>query len=188
MTVQGIATQSKPPVDDTKTMRWKVELPVRASSPIQHGQVCCHPASGYRLDLNSPGDCVRLKRHPICYLDAAEWKVLWNRSGWPRMRRRTNHNDRLSEHGYATRTPACDGEAYSCLLAKAACWPLICRKANFGADAGKGPSGRGCGWRRAWCCQVMVIVNAADESSAIPRLRQGCHGQNNAGKRMAALT
>ena len=109
---QGIAAQSKPPLEwsDTKNVRWKAELPgPGASSPIQHGQrvfVTCY--SGYGLDLNSPGELRALKRHLIC-LDAASGKVLWDRSVSADAAE-DEYNDRLSEHGYATQTPACDGE------------------------------------------------------------------------------
>lgn len=168
---QGIATQSKPPLEwsDTKNVRWKAELPgPGASSPIQHGQrvfVTCY--SGYGLDLNSPGELRALKRHLIC-LDAASGKVLRDRSVAADAAE-DGYNDRLSEHGYATQTPACDGERVYAFFGKSGVLAFDLEgKQLWQADAGKGSSGRG--WGSATSVVLhkdLVIVNAADESSAI---------------------
>ena len=168
---QGIASDSKPPLEwsDTKNVRWKAELPgPGASSPIQHGQrvfVTCY--SGYGLDLNSPGELRALKRHLIC-LDAASGKVLWDRSVAADASE-DEYNDRLSEHGYATQTPATDGERVYAFFGKSGVLAFDLEgKQLWQEDAGKGSSGRG--WGSATSVVLhkdLVIVNAADESSAI---------------------
>jgi hypothetical protein len=168
---QGIATESKPPLEwsDTKNVRWKVELPgPGASSPIQHGgKVFATCYSGYGLDLNSPGNIRELKRHLIC-LNAADGKVLWERSVAADASE-DEYNDRLSEHGYATQTPATDGERVYAFFGKSGVLAFDMNgKQLWQADAGKGSSGRG--WGSATSVVLykdLVIVNAADESSAI---------------------
>lgn len=168
---QGVATEAKPPLEwsDTKNVRWKAELPgPGASSPIQHGGkvfVTCY--SGYGLDLNSPGNLRELKRHLIC-LSAADGKVLWDRAVAADAAE-DEYNDRLSEHGYATQTPATDGERVYAFFGKSGVLAFdLNGKQLWQADAGKGSSGRG--WGSATSVVLykdLVIVNAADESSAI---------------------
>lgn len=168
---QGVATEAKPPLEwsDTKNVRWKAELPgPGASSPIQHGGkvfVTCY--SGYGLDLNSPGNLRELKRHLIC-LNAADGKVLWDRAVAADAAE-DEYNDRLSEHGYATQTPATDGERVYAFFGKSGVLAFDMNgKQLWQADAGKGSSGRG--WGSATSVVLykdLVILNAADESSAI---------------------
>jgi outer membrane protein assembly factor BamB len=68
--------------------------------------VTCY--SGYGLDKKNPGDPNQLRRHLIC-VDTADGKTRWDRSE-PAVLPELPWGGRLTEHGYASQTPATDGK------------------------------------------------------------------------------
>ena len=95
---------------ETENLQWKRPLPgPGSSSPIVSGDrvfVTCH--SGYGLGRNNPGDSNHLKRHLVC-INAVDGKVLWDKSV-PAVLPEIPYSGRMQEHGYASHTPATDGQ------------------------------------------------------------------------------
>jgi len=95
----------------TKNLKWKVALPgPGSSSPIIVGNkvfVTCW--SGYGTDRANRGEKQEnLKRHLIC-LDRQSGKTIWDKTVDPYLPE-DNYGGMFAEHGYATHTPASDGE------------------------------------------------------------------------------
>ena len=96
---------------DTENLAWKTALPgPGSSSPVVSGDrvyVTCY--SGYGVDPSDPGDPENLTRHLVC-LKLADGKVLWDKPV-----RTTVPEDpfqgQLTEHGYASSTPATERPA-----------------------------------------------------------------------------
>lgn len=109
----GVSTDEKaPPTEwsDTKNLKWKVPLPGPGlSSPIIVGDkvfVTCW--SGYGASRGSLGDQKDLKRHLVC-VDRKSGKVLWDKSVAAVLPEEP-FRGMFAENGYASHTPACDGE------------------------------------------------------------------------------
>lgn len=109
----GISPDTAPlPVKwgEKENLKWKAELPgPGSSSPIVVGNsvfVTCW--SGYGTDARNPGDQSNLKRHLVC-IDRRDGKVKWSKeiaAVLPEER----YGGNFAQHGYATHTPASDGE------------------------------------------------------------------------------
>jgi outer membrane protein assembly factor BamB len=95
---------------DTENIKWSIDLPGPGSScPIVVGDkvfVTCW--SGYGLSRDEPGDQKNLQRHLIC-VNRADGKILWDRAVDPYLPE-DNYGGMFAEHGYASHTPASDGE------------------------------------------------------------------------------
>jgi outer membrane protein assembly factor BamB len=95
---------------DEENVVWKSPLPgFGTSSPIVWGErifLTCY--SGYGLDIQNPGEESNLRRHLLCF-NRADGKIVWDREVPARLPA-PNYIDFLTLHGYATSTPACDGE------------------------------------------------------------------------------
>ena len=95
---------------DTENVKWSIELPGPGSScPIVVGDkvfVTCW--SGYGLDRNVPGDQADLKRHLVC-VNRQNGNVLWDQVIDPYLPE-DEYGGMFAEHGYASHTPASDGE------------------------------------------------------------------------------
>ena len=95
---------------DTENVLWKIPLPgPGSSSPIVLGDqvfVTCY--SGYGVNKDNPGDPSLLKRHLLC-VSATDGKIRWDRtvSG---VLPEVPFKSRIQEHGYASHTPATDGQ------------------------------------------------------------------------------
>jgi outer membrane protein assembly factor BamB len=96
--------------DLARHVRWRHELPgPGGSSPIVVGnQVFLTAYSGYGVDEHSPGDSRNLVRHLIC-IDRRVGQLLWQRN-IPAEEVVDNYADFRRQHGYATSTPASDGQ------------------------------------------------------------------------------
>lgn len=109
----GTAPHANPPTtwSDTHNIAWKTELPGRgASSPIVCGdRIFLTAYTGFGIDPESPGDKADLKLHVLCF-ERDSGRPLWDRSieASPNTQ---NFGQRVADHGYATATPATDGEA-----------------------------------------------------------------------------
>lgn len=95
---------------DDENVVWKSALPgYGTSSPIVWGEkIFLTFYSGYGLDVEKPGEESNLRRHLLC-LNRADGKIVWDREVPARLPA-PNYIDFLTLHGYATSTPACDGE------------------------------------------------------------------------------
>lgn len=93
----------------TENVFWKKKLPgPGASSPITSGGwvfVTCY--TGYGAS-DAPGDQKNLRRHLFC-LDARTGAERWHRE-IPAKLPETRYSRFIAEHGYASSTPAADGE------------------------------------------------------------------------------
>ena len=111
------APDSSPPVrwSDTENIAWKTKLPGRgASSPIVWGdRIFLTAYTGYGLDFEQPGDKANLKLHVQCF-ERDNGKLIWDRSISANAATQ-DYGKRVADHGYATATPATDGQAvYAC--------------------------------------------------------------------------
>ncbi|MEZ6062751.1 MAG: PQQ-binding-like beta-propeller repeat protein [Planctomycetaceae bacterium] len=92
-------------------VKWKAELPgPGVSSPIVVGDrvfVTCY--SGYGLDRENPGEIRDLKRHLVC-VDVASGNVLWDKTVDVVLPEDPYSGIGVPAHGYASHTPASDGE------------------------------------------------------------------------------
>lgn len=107
------AADSNPPTtwSDTENIVWKTELPGRgASSPIVfRDRIFLTAYTGFGVNIDDPGDRTDLKLHVLCF-ERDSGKLLWDRfiQASPATQ---NFGHRVADHGYATATPATDGEA-----------------------------------------------------------------------------
>jgi outer membrane protein assembly factor BamB len=89
---------------------WKTKLPgPGTSSPITWGErvfVTC--STGYPDSQTQKGDVAQLRRHLLC-LDRKTGQILWDREV-AALLPEVAYNRYISEHGYASSTPATDGE------------------------------------------------------------------------------
>ncbi|MHC4879652.1 MAG: outer membrane protein assembly factor BamB family protein [Planctomycetota bacterium] len=112
----GTAAEALPPVtwSDSENIVWKTPLPGRgASSPIVWGdRIFLTAYTGYGEnadDLEAPGNKADLRLH-VLSLERGTGKLQWD-SEIPASVGTQNYSKRIADHGYATGTPATDGEA-----------------------------------------------------------------------------
>ena len=91
-------------------IKWSARLPGRgASSPIRFGdRIYLTSYSGYGVDARNPGEIQDLRHHVIC-CSAITGTVQWEREivGTALLQKM---NPELARHGFASSTPATDGE------------------------------------------------------------------------------
>lgn len=96
--------------NDKENIAWKVDLPgPGSSSPIVSGDrvyVTCY--SGYGVDREDPGNLADLKRNLLC-LGLADGQIVWQKE-IPATVPEDPYRGMLTDHGYASSTPATDGE------------------------------------------------------------------------------
>jgi outer membrane protein assembly factor BamB len=122
----GISTDATVPLEwsDTTNLKWKLELPGPGSSSpvIAGGRVYVTAYTGYgetpglAEDPAAPGDPLKLVRHLLC-ADLQTGKVLWTASE-PATVAEDTYQQFLPEHGYASSSPATDGERVYCFYGK----------------------------------------------------------------------
>lgn len=96
---------------ETENMVWKTPLPGRgSSSPVVWGdRVFLTAFTGYGTGADDLDDASRLRLHVIC-LDRGDGRVIWDQS-MPASEHTQQATPRIQDHGYATGTPATDGQA-----------------------------------------------------------------------------
>jgi len=91
---------------------WKTALPgFGASSPITLGDkifLTCY--SGYGLDRDEPGEQDSLRHHVLC-VNRADGKLVWGKKAKARPPMAGYDSGQVNLHGYASSTPATDGDA-----------------------------------------------------------------------------
>ncbi len=154
----------------TQNLKWKVALPgPGSSSPIIVGDkifVTCW--SGYGTDRgNRSGNQQDLKRHLVC-LDRQTGQTNWDKTVDPVLPE-DNYGGMFAEHGYATHTPASDGERVYVFFGKtgALAFDLTGKQlwqTPVGTDSDRMGWGSGCS---PILYKNLVIVTASPESLAM---------------------
>ena len=165
----GIAMDAKPAMSwsDSKNIKWKT--PLRGpgtSSPILVGnRVFLTCWSGYADGANN--DPAKLQRHLVC-IDRANGKQSWIKD-IPAESNVDFYDGFLQEHGYASQTPASDGERVFVYFGKAGALAFDLDgkqlwKVNLGSNANQK------NWGTASSPIVYkdyVIINASEESHTV---------------------
>ncbi|MDB4724355.1 PQQ-like beta-propeller repeat protein [bacterium] len=145
---------------ETSNLHWKVNLPgPGSSSPIIYGE---------RLFLTcSTGKGRELKRHLLCF-DKMTGKKLWQQTvdaAQPEDR----YSGYLTEHGYASNTPTCDGQRVYAFLGKSGVFAFdLDGKKVWSFDVGKQSSNRRWGSAASpILLKDLLIINAGEEGRAI---------------------
>jgi len=124
--------------------------------------------TGYGEDGKAEGDLARLERHLVC-LDAATGRERW-RATVPAAGE--SAYTRLTEHGYASQTPATDGERVYVFFGKSGVLAFDPDgRRLWQQDVGRGSGRQGFGSAASLVlCGDLVIVNAAVESRSLRAL------------------
>lgn len=169
----GKAKNAKAPLtwSDTENLGWKTALPgPGSSSPIVwHDRVFVTCWSGYG-DATGSQDISQLKRHLVC-LSLRDGTILWDTTV-PAAQPEDPYQGFISEHGYASNTPATDGERVYVFFGKsgALAFDLDGRRL-WQTDLGRMSSSRRWGSGASVILyKNLVIINASDEGRAIVAL------------------
>ncbi|HEU0068922.1 MAG TPA: PQQ-binding-like beta-propeller repeat protein, partial [Nitrospiraceae bacterium] len=153
---------------DTENVIWRTSLPGPGSSgPITVGDrvfITCY--SGYALDAADPGDMNNLLRHVVC-LNRQDGKIHWTKEFQPSLPESNYSGGNDSWHGYATSTPATDGERLYVFFGKSGVYCLDLEGNQlWHTKVGDRATGWGSG-TSVVLHKNLVIVNASVESGAI---------------------
>ncbi len=170
----AVSLDSKTPTYWSKAsgVSWKFALPgAGGSSPITWGDhvfVTCY--SGYGLDQDEPGDQKDLRLQLLC-VGLEDGKMVWAREIEPRTPEQ-DYRGFLALHGYASSTPATDGEHVFVFAGQSGVFAFtMAGKPVWKADVGDGLDGWGSG-TSVVLHDDLVIVNASVESGAIVALNK----------------
>lgn len=156
---------------DSENLGWKTALPgPGSSSPIVWGDkvfVTCW--SGYG-DGRGSQDISQLRRHLVC-LSLADGNILWDKKV-PAAQPEDPYVGFISEHGYASNTPATDGERVYVFFGKSGALAFdFAGNQLWQTDLGRMSSNRRWGsGASVMLHKDLVVVNAADEGRAIVAL------------------
>ena len=156
---------------DESGIAWQVDLPGPGSStPLVVGDrifVTCYTGYGVDSDAAADGGTDSLVRHLLC-LDAADGSERW-RASVPARQPEDPYTGFLREHGYATNSPATDGERVFVFHGKSGVFAYDFDGTQlWTADVGQESTARQ--WGSAASPVVSggkLIVNAAEESAAV---------------------
>ncbi|MBM4094120.1 MAG: hypothetical protein FJ276_32645, partial [Planctomycetes bacterium] len=153
-----------------KNVVWKTELPgPGASSPITVGErifVTCY--TGYGVNSQEPGEVAELRRHLLC-INRADGRIVWNREIKARMPE-PPYRGSMQRHGYASSTPASDGERVYAFFGKSGVFAFdLDGRQLWHADVGFGTHEWGTGASPV-VYRNLVIVNASIESESLVAL------------------
>lgn len=163
------AATSNPPItwSDSENIAWKTKLPGRgASSPVVFGnRIFLTAFSGYGMSFANPGQKADLKLHVLCF-ERDSGKLIWDKS-IPASSASQNFTKRVADHGYATGTPATDGEAvYAYFGVSGVVAYDMDGNLMWQADVGDGTAGFGSASSPV-IYREMVYVNASIESKTL---------------------
>ena len=167
----GVARDATPPTtwSETQNVKWKTALPgPGSSSVIVSGErvfVTCY--SGYGDD---GGSIDKLQRHLVC-LDRANGTILWDKAVAAELPE-DSFTGYLTEHGYASSTPATDGERVYVFFGKTGVLAFDFAgkelwRVNVGHESGNRRWGSGAS---PLLYKNFVIVNASEESRSVRAL------------------
>ena len=171
----GVSTDANVAVQwsESKNLKWKTSLDgPGSSSPIVWGQhvfVTCY--SGYGVSQINPGDIRDLVRHLVC-IDRRDGKVIWTRTVKAEMPEDAYAGMGVPEHGYASNTPATDGERVFVFFGKTGVLAFdFDGNQLWQVNVGKESSNRRWGSSASLTLyKDVVIVNASEESQSIRAL------------------
>ncbi len=168
----GTATSAQQPPAEwsaEKNLRWSVDLPGPGhSSPIVVGdKVFLTCWTGYGLDRQDPGDPAQLKRHLLC-VARQTGQILWDRAVDAQLPE-DKYSGMFAEHGYASHTPASDGQQVFCFFGKSGVHAFdLDGNPRWQAEVGEGLDPRS--WGSASSLVLtddLVIVTAGPESGTL---------------------
>lgn len=167
----GIAEGSLPVKwSDTENLKWKAALPgPGSSSPIIVGDkvfITCW--SGYADGTSD--DVTKLMRHLLC-LSKADGKILWDKTV-PAAQPEDRAGGMLMEHGYASSTPASDGQSVFVFFGKSGALAFDMNGTQlWQTSLGTGSNPKGWGSAASPILHKdTVIVTAYDEGGAMVAL------------------
>jgi outer membrane protein assembly factor BamB len=157
---------------DRENLKWKTELPGPGfSSPIAvAGKVFVTCYNGYGLDRENPGRMEDLKRHLLC-VDRKTGDIIWTRD-LPAEVPEDPYEGFITEHGYASHTPASDGERVYAFFGKSGV-AAFDMEGNKRWQTSVGTASGRMRWGSAASPilhENLVIVNASDESQSLVAL------------------
>jgi outer membrane protein assembly factor BamB len=169
---QGISSENGLPTtwSASENVIWKTELPgAGTSSPIVVGdRIFLTGYAGYNVPGQPAGSMDALKRHVVC-LGERDGKVQWTTPVPSKLPEQGTIRD---GHGYASSTPASDGQRIYAFFGKSGVVALdLAGKIVWRADVGDGLSG----WGSAASPVLhdnLVIVNAGVESQSLVALNK----------------
>jgi outer membrane protein assembly factor BamB len=171
----GISEEKDLPTkwSDEQNLVWKIDLPgPGSSSPVVWGDkvfVTCY--TGYGINQRSPGDPADLRRHLIC-VDRKAGKVLWDKEVKAKLPESPFAGRYITQHGYASSTPATDGERVYVFHGKSGVFAYDFEgKELWQADVGSGTHDWGSA-TSPLLYKDFVIVNAAIESESLVALNK----------------
>jgi outer membrane protein assembly factor BamB len=166
-TGQGESTEKSVPLTwgPKENLTWKTRLPgPGSSSPIVvKGKAYLTCYSGYNEPGKPMGSQEDLRLHVVC-IDAVTGKIEWDRTVKPRL----PEQERIREgHGYASSTPACDGERVYAFFGRTGVFAFSLEgKQLWHVEVGSEVNGFGSGASPVVHGDV-VIVNASVESESV---------------------
>lgn len=153
---------------ETENLAWKLDLPgPGSSSPIVSGErvfVTCY--SGYGVERGG-GDPAKLERHLLC-VNLRDGKLLWQKSV-PAVQPEDPYQGQLRDHGYASSTPATDGQRVFVFFGKSGVFAFDLEdKQLWQTSVGTGSAMMGWGSGVSLLLyKNLVIVNANAESQSL---------------------
>ena len=164
---QGTSTASGLPTtwSSDENVVWKTELPgAGTSSPIVVGAriyLTCY--SGFSVPNQPRGEMDDLKLHLVC-LDRARGRLIWNTKVTPKLPEQEKIRD---DHGYASSTPASDGERLYVFFGKTGAMAFdLNGKQLWQTDVGSNLHGWGSATSPV-LLKDLVIINASVESESL---------------------
>lgn len=157
-----------------QNLLWSVPLPgPGASSPIVWSDrvfVTCY--SGYGVDRKQPGEPSELKRHLLCY-DRRDGRLIWEQVIANTVTE-DPYEGFITDHGYASSTPATDGEHVFAFFGKDGLFAFDWQgkeiwQAKVGSESDPARWGGGAS---PVLYKDLVIVNAGNEGSAVVAFRK----------------
>src|SRR5688500_10840356 len=166
---QGVTTERGLPTtwSATDNIAWKTPLPgPGTSSPLLVGdKIYLTAYSGFNVP-GQPGDMADLNRHLVC-LDRKSGKLLWKNDVAAELPEQERIRD---DHGYASSTPASDGQRIYCFFGKSGVFAFdLAGKQLWQADVGSELHGWGSAASPV-LHENLVLVNASVESSSLVAL------------------
>lgn len=165
----GTAPDADTPTEwsDSKNIAWKTPLPGRgASSPIVWAdRIFLTAYTGFGVSVEEPGEKSNLKLHVLCF-NRSNGELIWNCPVDP-SENTQDFGKRVADHGYATATPATDGEAVYASFGVSGV--VACDFEGhilWQADIGSGTAGFGSASSPV-VFEDLVIVNASIESKTM---------------------
>jgi outer membrane protein assembly factor BamB len=168
---QGVSTEKGLPTtwSTTENVAWKSDLPgAGTSSPILVGdKIYLTCFSGFGVPGQS-GEMDDLKRHLVC-LDRKSGKLLWKNDVPAKLPEQERIRD---DHGFASSTPASDGERIYCFFGKSGAFAFDrAGKQLWQADVGEGLNGWGSAASPV-LYENLVLINASVESESLVALNK----------------